>query len=399
MARIGIYGGSFNPVHNGHVLAAEEFVRAFHLDRLLVIPTGVSPHKELADGSPSPGERAQLLRLAIAHIPQAEVDETELHRKGKSYTYDTLLSFRQRFPGDELFLLIGTDMFLSFREWYRFADILKLAALVVFQRKTHTEEEQRLVQRQKDTLTSEFGADIVLYMNDFVDVSSTLVRRMLLLGCGAPYLPAAVYDRILEKGLYLSGCNLTALSLEELHRPCRILYDTKRFQHAVGCSKTAVALAKLYGASEEDAARAGILHDITKALGTREQLHLCEKYAIITDDYCGEQIKILHGKTASAAAKQIFGENDAVCRAISWHTTGKADMSLLEKIIYIADYVEPTRDFDGVDVLRTLAFADLDAAVYHGICMTIDLLRKNNRSLNRHSVEARDFLAAKGMKI
>jgi len=373
-------------------------VRAFSLDRLLVIPTGTPPHKELADGSPSSGERAELLRLAMARIPQAEIDETELHREGKSYTYDTLLSLRQRFPGDELFLLIGTDMFLAFREWYRFNDILSLVTLVVFQRHAAGNEERQKIQMQKHALAQEFGADIVLHMNDFVDVSSTLVRRMLILGCGVSYLPFAVHERILEKRMYLSGSDLKNLPVDALLRVCRLLYDDKRVHHAIGCSETAAALARLYGADEEDAVRAGILHDITKVLGAREQLRLCEKYAIITDDYRGDQTKLLHGKTASAAAKQIFGENDAVCDAISWHTTGKADMSLLEKIIYIADYVEPNRNFDGVEELRQLAFSDLDAAVYRGVCMTIELLKENKKTLNRHSVEARDFLAAKGMK-
>lgn len=398
MARIGIYGGSFNPVHNGHVLAAEEFVRAFALDRLLVIPAGVPPHKELEDDSPSGQERAHMLRLAMAQIPQAVIDDTELNRDGKSYTYDTLLSVRERFPEDTLYLLIGTDMFLSFRDWYRYDDILQMAKIVVFRRKHLSEDECYQADAMKNAMIREFGAEIYFHTNSFLDVSSTLVRRMLLLGCGEPFLPSAVHDYIVSGALYHSGRCLRDLPYEELVQVCSGLYDEKRARHAVGCSETAVQLAALYGANTEDAARAGILHDITKFLGGRDQLHLCRKYAIMTDDYRGDQLKLLHGKTAAAAAKQIFGENDEVCSAISWHTTGRADMTLLEKIIYIADYVEPNRDFDGVEALRELAFTDLDSAVFRGIIMTIDLLVENKRTLNRHSVEARDFLAAKGMK-
>ena len=112
----------------------------------------------------------------------------------------------------------------------------------------------------------------------------------------------------------------------------------------------------------------------------------------MTDEYQGEQTKLLHGKTAAAVAKHVFGENEAVCDAVSWHTTGRANMTLLEKIIYIADYVEPNRDFPGVEHLRSLAFSDLDAAVLLGIQLTIESLKQNRRSLNRHSVEARNYL-------
>ena len=112
----------------------------------------------------------------------------------------------------------------------------------------------------------------------------------------------------------------------------------------------------------------------------------------MTQEYGGEQTKLLHGKTAAAAAAHIFGENEAVCSAVCWHTTGRANMTLLEKIIYIADYIEPNRDFIGVDELRKLAFTDLDAAVLLGIQMTIGILVQNRRALNRHSVEARDYL-------
>lgn len=232
--------------------------------------------------------------------------------------------------------------------------------------------------------------------NSFAEISSTLVRRMLFFGCGSQYIPAAVFHRIEELGLYGVGEDLKGLSLDELKNAVMPLYDKRRFGHAVGCSETAVKLAGFYGADPVEAARAGMLHDITKSLSEREQLRLCEKYGIITDDYGGDQIKLLHGKTAAAAARHIFDENAAVCESISWHTTGRADMTLLEKIIYLADYIEPNRDFDGVEQLRELAYSDLDAAVLKGLQMTIDHVIERNRTLNRHSVEARDYLALKG---
>lgn len=395
MARIGIYGGSFDPVHNGHVLAAKEFVRNLDLDTLLVIPAGTPPHKTLSDKSPAASVRTELLRRAMAEVPKALVDEMELSRVGKNYSYETICELKNRHPHDDLYLLMGTDMLLSFDKWYRYEDILPMVTLVVLNRYDTVNKDIASMEQMKKFLEQK-GGSVKILSDRFVDISSTTVRRMLMLGCGESYVPPVVFAEICQRGLYGVGENLRNLPFEQLKDAVLSLHDPKRVPHAIGCSETAAKLAEHYGENMENAARAGILHDITKALGPREQLRLCEKYAIMTDEYGGEQTKLLHGKTAAAAAEHIFGENPAVCSAISWHTTGRAHMSLLEKIVYIADYMEPNRDFNGVEKLRSLAYKDIDAAVLLGIQMTIGLLMQNKRSLNRHSVEARDYLLQEG---
>ncbi|MDO4846101.1 MAG: nicotinate-nicotinamide nucleotide adenylyltransferase, partial [Oscillospiraceae bacterium] len=108
MARIGLFGGSFNPVHKGHVFAAESFIRLLALDKLIVMPAADPPHKELADGSPDAALRLRMLRAAMADVPNVEVSDLELRRGGKSYTYDTLLQLSAIYPDDELYLLMGT---------------------------------------------------------------------------------------------------------------------------------------------------------------------------------------------------------------------------------------------------------------------------------------------------
>ncbi len=390
MGNIGIYGGSFNPVHTGHVLAMKHFVHSLSLDALLVIPAGVPPHKSLAAGSPDGDVRANLLRLAVEDIPEARVDVRELKRQGKSYTYDTLCSIRDEHPDDKLFLLMGTDMILSFDQWYRFEDILKMADLAVLDRYGCSDCRQAMLNMKSQL--EQLSGNVLLLDDTCEIISSTTARRMLVLGCGEGYVPAKVLEEIKTLGLYGTAGDYKGLSFDALEEISLSLHDQKRVPHAKDCSRTAVELAVHYGVDKEDAARAGILHDITKALGAKEQLRLCEKYGIMTDEYSGEQTKLLHGKTAAAVAEHVFGENPAVCSAVSWHTTGRAGMSMLEKIIYIADYIEPNRDFPGVDTLRKLAFSDIDSAVLLGINMTIETLLQNGRPLNRHSVEAKDFL-------
>ena len=128
------------------------------------------------------------------------------------------------------------------------------------------------------------------------------------------------------------------------------------------CWQEAVQLARRWGENPESAAVAGILHDITKILSYDEQLILCEKYGIILDNAEKENPKLLHAITGAAKARDLFGVSEEIYEAIRWHTTGKPDMTTLEKIIYLADYIEPTRDFEGMDRLRALAYEDLSEA-------------------------------------
>lgn len=399
MARIGLFGGSFNPVHKGHVFAAESFIRLLALDKLIVMPAADPPHKELADGSPDAALRLRMLRAAMAEVPGVEVSDLELRRGGKSYTYDTLLQLSAIYPDDELYLLMGTDMLLSFEQWFRFDELFRLAKLGVALRSSLSQQDREAVQACAERLTKEYGAEITLFDNEIVEMSSTTVRRMLFFDCAESYLPASVYSIIRDEKLYGVGGDFRGLDFPALEKVSLSLHDESRRAHAAGCSRTARELARLYGVSCMDAERAGILHDITKALRPREQLRMCDRYGIPTDEYPPDQYKLLHGKTAAAAAEKIFGENEAVCSAISWHTTGKANMTQLEKILYLADYIEPNRRFDGVDELRRLAYTDLNAAVLLGIEMTIDFLVQEKRSLNRYSLEARDCLRSERKSI
>ena len=153
----------------------------------------------------------------------------------------------------------------------------------------------------------------------------------------------------------------------------------------------------VYGVDETDAARAALLHDITKALDGPLQLTLCQSYGTILDDFSQRNPKTLHALTGSLVAQRIFGENQAVVDAIRCHTTGKADMNTLEKIIYVADYMEPNRDFPGVDMLRDLAYRDITKALKLGLQMTLEMLYEQKRDISPESLEAYYYLKDRGV--
>lgn len=389
MARIGIFGGSFNPPHLGHLLALREFQEKLNLDELLVIPAGDPPHKALGANSPDAELRFVLTELACVDIPKCCVSDMELRREGKSYTADTLLTLRGRYPADELLLLMGTDMFLSFEKWYRPEVITKEATLVVAHR---AEDDRAALEEQARRLRERFDARIVWLENTFLPYSSTSVRAMLAFGCGKDYLAPLVYEEICRRRLYYVGHDLKRLPFEELSKVSLSLHKAKRVPHVLGCSQTAEAFAKRCGADPDAARRAGILHDVTKALLPQEQLKLCKEYGMLYSDFEGTHGKLLHAKTGAAVAARVFGESEEVCQAIRWHTTGRADMTTLEKIIYLADYMEPNRDFPGVEKLRKAAETSLDAAMVIGLEMSVAQLRERGRSIDPNSQAALDFL-------
>ncbi len=189
-----------------------------------------------------------------------------------------------------------------------------------------------------------------------------------------------------------AGESYAGLTLEQLEQAVVRLLNPNRVGHVLGCRDTAVALAKRWGADETDAARAGLLHDITKALESREHLTLCREYGILLDSFSAENPKTLHALTGSLVAERVFRESPAVVEAVRWHTTGKADMATLEKIIYVADYMEPNRDFPGVARLRALAFTDLDAALKLGLEMTIAQLKEKGSEISPASRQALEYL-------
>ena len=385
MSRVGVYGGSYNPPHTGHVLAASELVRLLNLDRLLIVPAAIPPHKSLSVDSPTPEQRLALCRAAFASVPKAELCDLELRREGPSYTVDTLTQLRERYPEDELFFVMGTDMLLSFSTWKEPGRIAALASLAVMRR----ENDDSLwadACREAERLEQMYQTRVIPVENQCLPVSSTTVRRMLAFG--APWcLPPEVENMIRQEGWYLSGASLKGLPFERLREISLLLHNENRRAHVEGTARTAEELALRWGADPVAACRAGILHDITKALGPKEQLHLCENYGMILTSIQRENPKLLHAKTGAVVAREIFAESDAVCDAIWWHTTGRKEMTTLEKILYIADYMEPNRSFPGVELMRQLVETNLDAAVYHGLDQSIFHLREQGRVIDPDSLE------------
>ena len=398
--KIGIFGGTFNPPHLGHLAAARAAIDVLGLDKLLIIPAAIPPHKELPEGTPASGHRlAMAAKLADALLLPgvAEVSPMELERQGKSYTSDTLEALHKQYPEARLWLLMGADMFLTLHLWHDPETILKRAGICAFGR---TEQDGEAVfAPQREHLQKSFPkADITtITLPGLVDISSTKLRELLAKGEGAEYLHPSVYGYILMKGLYGTRADLKHLDIPELRACSYAMVQEKRVRHIRGTEEEAVRLARRWGANEDYARRAGILHDCTKYLTGEEHIAICEQYGVPLDDLERTAPKLLHSKTGACMARHIFGEPDEVYEAIFWHTTAKADMTVLEKILYVADYMEPNRDFDGVERLRELAYQDLDKALLLGVETTIQEMRERQLPIHSNTAQAQAWLRDHGV--
>ncbi len=377
--RILIFGGSFNPPHLGHIRSVQTAAAALGPEKIFLIPASVPPHKELDPDSPSAAERLRMTALAAAMIPGAEALDIELRREGKSYTADTVCELKARYPDDELIFLLGTDMLITFPTWHEPETIAANASIAVFSREKGRQAE---IERAADILRDRYGATVYVIPGEPVEASSTAIRALLRARGGAELLPGEVYAHIIQKRLYGAKPDF-----EWLRREAYAYLAPKRVAHVRGVEQEALRLAERWGADPGEAAEAAICHDITKRLDHDEQLRLCEKYAIMTDELERASEKLLHAKTGAALASALFGLSTDTAIAIRFHTTGRPGMTTLEMITYLADYIEPGREgFAGLKELRKACYEDLDRAMELALRMSLDEVRGKGSPAHINSV-------------
>lgn len=379
MANIAIYGGTFNPVHIGHVNLLDCFIRTLDFDEVIVIPTNIPPHKNVhitADGE----TRLEMCRLAFKG-EKITVSDIELKREDKSYSYDTVSELKKIYPDDDLFFIMGSDMFLSLEGWYRYDDLKKLITFCAAARST---EDRKLLEEQAVKLEKN-GAKTVIVDIDIIDISSAQIREKIMFGEPvAEFLPKDVESIISKNNLY---------SFEQAVEFCKNIIrprlNDSRYHHSLCVAKSAGELANKYGANYNKAYIAGILHDITKQTSEEEQLQLIEKFGILCEDTKMDSKALWHAVTGCAYVKNVLGFSDKdFLNSIRYHTTSRRGASLLEDVVYIADFISEDRDYPDVDVIREKAWRSLREAKEYGLAYTIADNTKKGRRVGANTVEA-----------
>lgn len=374
-----IYGGGFNPPHLGHRAALKAGRKALQPDLTLVIPDGKPPHKPFPAHSPDADERIKLSKLCFGSLSDTKVLDLAMRREGPCYMVDTVTELREQYPKDDLFLLLGSDMLLSFDSWYRADELMQQCTLAALCRESG---EREALQKKAEELQSK-GARVILVDHEPVEISSSRLRCLLPERRGREYLRDQVYQEIIRCRLYGAKPDL-----DWLREQMRDLVKKKRQSHVLGCEETARRLAERWGEDPDDAAEAGLLHDCSKRWKEEEQLAYCNKMGIALDEGERQNPQLLHARTGAVLARELFGVPERIQSAIRWHTTGKPDMNRLEKILYLADMIEPNRDFPGVEELRALAEQDLDRCMAHALAMSVQNIQERGLTVYKDTLEA-----------
>lgn len=387
--RVGILGGTFDPIHQGHVQMALSVLNAVRLDRMLIMPSGNPPYKACAT---LPEDRWKMVVTACARDPRLIPSRLELDRSGNIYTIDTLLMLRQDHPKWELFYVIGADAVMKLKNWHRIQEIFPLVTFLVCPRENYadpaafTEEISRL---------RIMGASLIIVHMDPVNISSTAVRTALSRGDSTPLLDGSVREFCGAKGLY--GMPRRIDEADQWIGKLFSALTPKRFAHSLSVANTARQLARIHGVDQLQAEEAGLLHDCAKCMPLKEMRSIAIEHSLTDDPTVLESSALLHSLTGAWVARNEYGMADPeVLEAIAYHNTGCTGMSRLSMCVCLADFIEPYREsFPLLEQVRMLSVLSLERALLLSLEGTADFVRSRGKYLHPRTQDTISWL--KGM--
>ena len=370
--KIAIFGGSFDPVHAEHVNMVKAAQAALGTDKVIVIPAFIPPHKQ-DRALAAPQDRLNMAKLAFAGVKNCEVSAYELNAGGTSYTYLTLGYFKEKYPDARLYFLVGADMLKDFYTWKQPETILSLAELVACNREgekiNFSAEQMRFFAKfRKKFLSIEYTGR---------DISSTKARVLAAFGEDLkPYLPFDVIDYIEANELYRIRGVKDALAY----------LKPSRRKHTLGVALTAAKYAAKYKLPERKVILAAALHDVAKNM------------PLTAPELAGFALQeevpapVLHQYAGAYVAEHSLGIDDEdVLNAVRYHTSGRPNMSDLEKLIFLSDMLEPGRDFKGIEKLRRALENDLNECMYLSLKHELKYLKRGGGTIYPLTFKAYEY--------
>ncbi len=379
--RIGILGGTFNPIHQGHIAMAQCALTSASLTRVLLLPDSVPPHKT---GIAPKEDRWRMVCAAAEGIEGLEPCRMELDREGTTYTFDTLTALRGENPKAELYYIIGTDTLMELRNWHRWREVLGLCTFLVCPRRT---DHAPAAVRAERALLEGLGAKIRPLTMEPVDVSSTELREALASDAPTGLINPAVRAYCHARGLYGTP-EVDPRSeqwMEQLFRDLTV----KRFAHTLGVAFIARNLARVHHVDDRKAEIAGLLHDCAKCLPLKDMQRIALDHALTSDKETLASGALLHSVAGAWMTEHVYGvEDPEILAAIACHTTGKVGMSRLDLVVYLADKIEPGRpSYPLLDKVRIMAPLSLERAVLTSMEGTIAYVSGKGKPIHHQTLD------------
>ena len=381
MLKVGIMGGTFNPIHEGHLMIARAAKKAAGLDKVIFLPSGQPPHKQ-STSLASAVSRLNMTILAVHGQEGFEVSDMEVLREGTTYTVDTMRELTATRPDVEWYYIIGGDTLFQLLTWRtpeKIAGLLKGGMIVVPRPGADCEALREQAEKLKDSI----GLKTLIAEEGGPDISSTEIRECLIKGESVSGLiPQVVADYIMLHGLYGVPYGQMTMMLKKS-------LSEYRLRHTLSVAETAVWLARLFGVDPVQAHIAGMLHDCAKGMDAPTLLQLIRSGGISADELELSMPALLHAPAGAALAKSQYHVADqGILSAIRWHTTGRRNMTPLEKVVYLADMIEPGRAmYPGLEELRQCARENLDEAVYMAAAQSASYVAARGKKLHPRTME------------
>ncbi len=367
MKRTALFGGSFDPLTKAHLDVIEKLNGIF--DEVIVMPSKISPFKTdvvAVDGN----VRVAMIKDCCKDFKNVTVSSFEIDNGEVSYTYMTVQHLKNE--GKNVTLVMGSDMIPSLDKWRRFDYLIDSVTFFFIQRPYFAMDEEKIAEYKK------LGAKIEIA--DFVgeEGSSSLLKVAVAFDKQSEVVPPVVAEYVTQNGLYRDYCYITDKYADFGMKQSRI-------EHTYRTAKMAIILAKLHGVDIDKAIKSALLHDIGKYV-TPEDLAK-QNIAVIKDAYSCP-LPVQHCYTSEAIARTVLGESDElILRAIVNHTTGDRGMTDLEKVIFLADYVEEGRSFDGVDEVRAVCYRSLNLGMRMAIEKTLEFIKAKGGEIDKRTCE------------
>ena len=355
------------------------------------MPSKNPPHKQNKSIS-ADRHRLKMLELALSGYDHFKVSDLELKREGMTYSSDTFRILKEQFTEDRFYLIIGGDSLMQLDSWHEPEELFRYAPILATSRKDIDRSE---VLEKTKHYVEDMGADILFFDTPDLDISSSDIRERVMYGRTVRGLVSpGVYEYIREQGLYQD------YRFQSIKRILKEELKASRYEHTIGVAKTAFDLALAHGCDPQRAYLAGLLHDCGKAVRYSDQIATAEELGVeLTDVEKAKPGALAHAKIGAKLAHTRFGVSDEEIRsAIEFHTTGKPDMTLLEKIIFVADYIEPGREIPSdppLSVIRLTALTDLDRAVYLELSNMIRYLKNIGDTIDQMTIRTLEFYESK----
>ena len=366
---IAIMGGTFDPIHHGHLVTAEAVRYRFKVDKVVFMPAGQPAHK--TNKKVTHNEHRYLMTvLATMRNENFEVSRIEIDRAGVTYTIDTIEELKRMCrPDVRLYFITGADAIHQIMTWKESERLLGMCDFVAVTRPGY--DKSKLFQDIGE-IREKFSSRVHYMEVPALAISSSDIRERAKRGAPIKYLlPQEVEDYIHKFGLYQDDAEDEVkfmLPVETMQEKLQSALSVKRYIHTMGVAEEAVKLAEIYGTPQDQqkARVAGLLHDCAKDYPEAMRLRFCKEYKVKMDEIMEKQTDLIHPFLGAEVARREYQVADEdILNAIRYHTTGRAGMSLLEKIIFIADYIEPgRRELPNMADVRRLAFQNIDECLY-----------------------------------